>query len=540
MDPELHDILCSQLDRLYKFAYNRTRDAYKAEDLVQEIVLSAIRSYHGVKDKNLILPWLWGVARNVYMRSLHPGKEIPTEEHSIIDIAGISYETPEDKYIENEEVCNLRRAVSYLAKNYRDVAVMYYIEEKDYNTIARELSIPLSSVKWRLNQSKSQIREELETMDNNYMNEGYRKAQDLIINFGGHIGKQDWLGAYEGADKALETLLAKNIAIYAYDKPVTITEISSALGVSADYIEDTIDKMVETRSVMKTNNKYQTNFPILDGEQIRDIWTGNYLAAKEKANEIYEMLYSLKEEIQNLGFHGSEKNFESLLPMLISTVGKETKDNIFDAEKCPFKGTDKTWYILGMKELQEKVGKNGGGLNWNAYTSLNNSIEYHVHTPWFNDGRNHDEAVILRYLFYKINDYDEPNTIASMIEKGKIEKNGDDYKIKVTVFDENKCEYQKLIETLAPVIEFSNKLQEAINKRSLATVKKYIARFNSDEFFSTYFAHHMIEAALYDILHEKNIQITNDMVSWFMLRTQANADVTENMTISGQAYDNKR
>ena len=540
MDSELHDVLCEQLDRLYKFAYNRTRDVYKAEDLVQDIVLSAIRSYHGIKDKNLILPWLWGVARNVYMRSLHPGKEIPTEEHSIIDIAGISYETPEDKYIENEEVCNLRRAVSYLAKNYRDVAVMYYIEEKDYNTIARELSIPLSSVKWRLNQSKSQIREELETMDNNYMNEGYRKAQDLIINFGGHIGKQDWLGAYEGADKALETLLAKNIAIYAYDKPVTITEISSALGVSADYIEDTIDKMVETRSVMKTNNKYQTNFPILDGEQIRDIWTGNYLAAKEKANEIYEMLYSLKEEIQNLGFHGSEKNFESLLPMLISTVGKETKDNIFDAEKCPFKGTDKTWYILGMKELQEKVGKNGGGLNWNAYTSLNNSIEYHVHTPWFNDGRNHDEAVILRYLFYKINDYDEPNTIASMIEKGKIEKNGDDYKIKVTVFDENKCEYQKLIETLAPVIEFSNKLQEAINKRSLATVKKYIARFNSDEFFSTYFAHHMIEAALYDILHEKNIQITNDMVSWFMLRTQANADVTENMTISGQAYDNKR
>ena len=165
MDKELNDILCEQLDRLYKFAYNRTRDAYKAEDLTQEIVLSAIRSYHGIKDKNLILPWLWGVAKNVYMRSIKSSREFPAEENFIIDKAGISYETPEDIYIANDEIFNVRRAVSYLAKNYRAVAVMYYIEGKDYTTISRELSIPLSSVKWRLNQSKSQIREELETME---------------------------------------------------------------------------------------------------------------------------------------------------------------------------------------------------------------------------------------------------------------------------------------------------------------------------------------------------------------------------------------
>jgi len=42
---ELHDVLCENLDRLYRFAYNRTRDAYKAEDLTQEIALSAMRSY---------------------------------------------------------------------------------------------------------------------------------------------------------------------------------------------------------------------------------------------------------------------------------------------------------------------------------------------------------------------------------------------------------------------------------------------------------------------------------------------------------------
>lgn len=526
MDKELHDILCEQLDRLYKFAYNRTRDAYKAEDLVQDIALSAIRSYHGIKDKDLLLPWLWGVARNVYMRSIKPTKEFPADENFIIDNVGISYETPEDMCITNSEILNVRRAVSYLAKNYRDVAVMYYIEEKDYNTISRKLSIPLSSVKWRLNQSKSQIREELETME--YMNDGYRKAQQLFLNMGGWVGKSDWRGNYEGADKALETLLAKNIALFAYDKPVTVTEISSALGTSADYVEDIIEKMVETRVIEKSGNKYQTNFPILDGEQIKDIYHGNSTVAKEHAIEILDMLYGLKDDIVNLGFHGGDKKFDSLMLMLISIVGKETTGNLFDTSKLPFKGTDKSWYVLGKKEdIGQEIGLNGGGLSWNIVNSLNNSAEYYIFTPYFPDRRSGATMNVLWNLFYGDSYFghdtmfitEEAHNIALLIEEGKIEKNGDEYKIKVPVFDESKDEYKKLVAVLSPVIELSNKIQEAVNKRSLDTVRKYIPkRLNCDEFFGTYCANYVVEAALFDLLHEKGLTVTNDMVSWFVLR----------------------
>ncbi|MCL2816109.1 MAG: sigma-70 family RNA polymerase sigma factor, partial [Oscillospiraceae bacterium] len=516
MDKELSDILCKQLDRLYKFAYNRTRDAYKAEDLTQDIVLSAIRSYHKIKDKNKILPWLWGVARNVYMRSVKPSREFPAEENFIIDKAGISYETPEDIYIESDEICNVRRAVSYLAKNYRDVAVMHYIEEKDYNTISRELSIPLSSVKWRLNQSKSQIREELETME--YMNSGYRKAQELFVSMGGWVGKPDWRGNYEGADRALETLLAKNIAIFAYQKPVTVTEISSALGTSADYVEDIIEKMVETRTLEKSGNKYQTNFPILDGAQTRDIYRGNLAFVKEKAVEILEMLYSLKADIQALGFHGCQKDFDNLILTLITIVGKETKGNIFDTSKLPFNGTDKSWYILGKTEdIGPEIGSNGGGLSWNIYDSLDKSAEYYIFTPLFKDRRDKATANVLRNLYYGDEFFghdtmfisEEAHNIALLIEEGKIEKNGDEYIIKVPVFDENKNEYRKLVAVLSPVIELSNKLQEALNKRSFDTVRKYIPkRLNSDEFFGTFCANYVVEAALFDLLHDKNITFT--------------------------------
>ena len=526
MEKELHEILCAQLDRLYKFAYNRTHDAYKAEDLVQEIALAAIRSYQKIKDKDLLLPWLWGVARNVYMRSIKSAKEFPADENFIIDSAGTSYESPEDICINNIEILNVRRAVSYLAKNYRDVAVMYYFEEKDYNTISRELSIPLSSVKWRLNQSKNQIREELETMD--YMGNGYRKAQELLLSTGGWVGESDWRGNYEGADTALATLLAKNIAIFAYDTPATITEISSALGTSADYVEDIIEKMTETRVIEKVGNKYQTNFPILDGEQNRDIYHGNLAVAKEKAAEILNMLYALKNDIVNLGFQSSDKDFDSLVLALISIVGNETTGNIFDTEKLPFKGTEKSWYILGKTEdIGPEIGTNGGGLSWNTYGSLDNSMEYYIFTPHFPDRRNKETANVLRNLYYGDANFgrdtmfieEEAHNIALLIEEGKIEKNGDEYKIKVPVFDENKGEYQKLVAVLAPVIELSNSTQKAVNKRSLDTVRKHIPkRLGCDEFFATFFANYVVEAALFDLLHEKGLRVTNDMVSWFVFK----------------------
>ena len=70
MDNELTDLLTSQLERLYRFAYNRLHDEAAAEDLTQDIVECALRSYHKIGDPERRIPWLWGIARNVYLRTV--------------------------------------------------------------------------------------------------------------------------------------------------------------------------------------------------------------------------------------------------------------------------------------------------------------------------------------------------------------------------------------------------------------------------------------------------------------------------------------
>ena len=211
MRDELDKLIEQELDRLYRFVYRRVGDSYRAEDITQEIVLQAYRSYPRLRDRERLTAWLWGIANNMVARSYRASPEISTDEITIIDLAGASYETPATDFLRQQDILRVRRALSYLAKTYRDVCVMYYLEDKDYNTIARELNIPLSSVKWRLSQSKSQLREELEKME--YMEHGYRQAKPLLLNMGGWYGNLDREnGAYDNADKVLQgSLLAQNI-----------------------------------------------------------------------------------------------------------------------------------------------------------------------------------------------------------------------------------------------------------------------------------------------------------------------------------------
>lgn len=362
-------------------------------------------------------------------------------------------------------------------------------------------------------------------MDNNYMNEGYRKAQELYL-LTPYAGK-GWASGNENINRGLESLLAKNIAIAAYEKPVTVTETASSLGVSADYVEDSLGKMVESQAITKINNKYQTNFPIFNIEQQNDIFKGNLALAEEKAVIIINMLYDLKSDIQNLGFYGCDKPFDSLLLMLFLLVCKEANKNTWDIEKLPFKGTDEAWGILGLHE-QSKI--KVIGLNYSNYINRDACNEYFAFistatqhlTPVFKDTRNQKTARVLWNLYYSI-DFDRvenASLLATLIEEGKIVKNGDSYKILVPIFDDNKNDYERLVTLLTPVIEFVNEVQDAINKRSLETVRKYIPkRLNCDEFFGAYCAHGTIENALYDVLEPK-IDFTSDMVYWCRVRNK--------------------
>ena len=525
MDNELTDLLTSQLERLYRFAYNRLHDEAAAEDLTQDIVECALRSYHKIDDPGRRIPWLWGVARNVYLRTIRAKSRCETASETeyvitVIDSMGVSYETPETALIQREECANLRRAVSYLSKMYRDVCVMYWLEEKDYNTIAEELGIPLSSVKWRLNQSKVRLKEELMKMD--YMENGYRKAVKLSLNMGGYVEWSGELGNYDGADRAADNLLAQNICISAYESPKTVTEIASDIGCAADYIEDSLAELVKCQCVKQTKDRYQTMFPIWSREIADDVFKKGFDLCLSHADKILDTLYSLADEIRAVGFTGSDKPFEKLLLMLLVVLARETENDFFDTANLPFEShleSEKRWYILGFTGRTEYENycfgiNSSGGLNGDL-------VEYYVASEFTKDARAYNQDMFRAlYEFYCTGKMPEDYLCAKLVENGKFRRNGDSYEILVPVISHARGEYAKLAEVLAPVRELVTKLQNELFGRSCVLMKKYIPDHIASQrtFFNTYCAHGAWENAVFNRIVERGVKITQDMATCFIVK----------------------
>ena len=59
---------------------------------------------------------------------------------------------------------------------------------------------------------------------------------------------------------------AQNILLAAYNEPLTIIELCDELGISAPYIEDEVESLVENQFMNEVaKGKYQTDFVILPG-----------------------------------------------------------------------------------------------------------------------------------------------------------------------------------------------------------------------------------------------------------------------------------
>ncbi|MGN1345969.1 MAG: RNA polymerase sigma factor [Eubacteriales bacterium] len=521
MDQELTELLTSQLERLYRFAYNRLHDEFAAEDLTQDIVECAIRSYHRIADPDRRVPWLWGIARNVYLRTLNAAsrRETPAEDVvMIIDSAGVSYETPETVLIHRGEIENLRRAVSYLSKMYRDVCVMYWLEEKDYKSIAEELGIPLSSVKWRLNQSKVRLKEEILKME--YMENGYRKAVKLKFGMGGWDGQMDpAVGNYDGADRALEPLLAQNICLSAYNQPKTVTEIASELGCAAEYIEDTVAGLVKTQCLMQKKDRYQTAFPIWDKAAMEDIYLGSIRCAEADADGILDGIEARADEIRAVGFIGADRPVEKLLLVLLGILSRETDGDFFDSENLPFKGVDKAWFIQAVLE-DAWINRFGVGVSSSGVRN-GEVLQCYFRSPYTKDMRAYSDAQFEKfYRLYNGEKIEDDYTTSQLLESGKIRKAAGGYEIAVPVISHERGEYAGLMEALAPILERTNSVQKKLNERTREMVTRYIPDHIASQrkFFATFCAHGAWETAVFARLVDRGVKITQDMAMYYIVK----------------------
>ena len=172
----------------------------------------------------------------------------------------------------------MRREVAYLADSYRSVIVKRYFHGKGIGEISRELGIPEGTVKSRLDFGRKQIKKGFDSMDNydNYSQNSYM-PQQLAVRNSGVCGINDEPMSLTDGD-----VLAQNLLILAYDKPITVSELSRKIGVAAAYTEPVIKKLVDGE-LMKClrDGRVYTDFIIYDAaDYVKYIHEQETFAAK--------------------------------------------------------------------------------------------------------------------------------------------------------------------------------------------------------------------------------------------------------------------
>jgi len=156
------------LDSLYGAALRLTRNADRAQDLVQDTYLKAIRARQQFAAGTNLKAWLYTILHNTWRNRQRDGARARVEFDS--EVMERSAETASDRFIvETPESLLLRKTLSAdlqaaldgLAESFREVVWLRDVDDLTYQEIADVLEIPIGTVMSRLSRGRKQLYEAL-------------------------------------------------------------------------------------------------------------------------------------------------------------------------------------------------------------------------------------------------------------------------------------------------------------------------------------------------------------------------------------------
>ena len=152
---ELYD---RHVGRVYGLALRMTRDPHLAEECTQEAFIRVARHLDSYRGDAAFSTWLHRVALSATHDVLRKERRRSKREIEMED-------GPEPTSLDRHRDPHLRRrllgAIEGLPEVYRDVFVLYYIEDRSHAEISEALDIPVGTAKRRLSVAREKLREEL-------------------------------------------------------------------------------------------------------------------------------------------------------------------------------------------------------------------------------------------------------------------------------------------------------------------------------------------------------------------------------------------
>jgi len=132
-----------------------------ADDLFSETWVKVAEKYHQIDYAKSPANWIYTICLNIYRKSIRKKQIINIDDAEAISIKDEHFRADED-LIRKETSLQLQKALTKLNDKYRLPIILFYFKELSYNDISTIMNLPLSTVKFRLNQGKILLKKEME------------------------------------------------------------------------------------------------------------------------------------------------------------------------------------------------------------------------------------------------------------------------------------------------------------------------------------------------------------------------------------------
>lgn len=280
------ELLSENLKNIFAFSLSNLFDKQDAEDLTNDIIVEVLSSVERLESDDAFYGYMWRIAENTLKKRIR--KSYYVKRNS--SFCEVNWSTPEDDIIKDEELMILRRELALLSRQYREVTVQYYVKNKTVSEISKEFKISEEMVKYYLFKTRKILKEGIQ-MQRNFGEKSYNPGTFGINFLGGGENSYIW--------HTFERKLPCNIVLAAYEKPLTLWELSLELGVAAAYLEDELDILLDYNFVKKTGDKYQTNF-IIFKEEYEEIFFKTILSTVSSELIVKNMTKAVEENFHKL------------------------------------------------------------------------------------------------------------------------------------------------------------------------------------------------------------------------------------------------
>lgn len=131
---------------LYKYIYCIVRNNQITEDVVQETIYIALKSFENLRDKTKFKSWIFTIGKNEALKILKRYQREVYPSENIIELIAVTKDEPSKVILNKEEKKEIAFAINRLKEKYKDVIILRYYAElsleeiavilnKNYNTV---------------------------------------------------------------------------------------------------------------------------------------------------------------------------------------------------------------------------------------------------------------------------------------------------------------------------------------------------------------------------------------------------------------------